>query len=125
MATRTFDVLAVHRVIATLQDIQNQPCRFMTALCPDRCGHASDVARFQVLDYEHYEKPGQYGDEKQTMIHVNLKLDAEEDKQDPAIIAQIRSFAPGTKVKLFYEHIYVTLDGSKFPERPVRSIEPI
>ncbi|KAH7824557.1 putative Tvp14 [Monocercomonoides exilis] len=125
METRTFDVLSVHRVKATFQGIKHQPCRFMTSLCPDRCGHATDIGLFKVDEYEHYEKLGEYGDEEQTMIYVSLKADADEDKQDPAIIAQIRTLTPGQKVKLLYEHIYVTQGGSKFPERPVRMIEPI
>jgi hypothetical protein len=99
----------------------------MTSLCPDRCHHAHDAATFKILNYETYDKPGKYGDDKQDTVRVSLSEDPEgpqSDKQDPQIIAKIKSLSPGQKVKMFWEHIYVTDEtNSKWPERPIRSVE--
>jgi hypothetical protein len=125
----TFIVLSAHHVIAQFVGIRHFPCRFMTSLCPDRCNHAYDGAEFKVLRYESFEKPGKEGDEKQSSIVARLDSNQESstDYQTPEISAQIRTLSRGQKVKLFYEHIYVTdgETGSKYPQRPIRSIEPI
>ncbi|KAK2944033.1 putative flp protein [Blattamonas nauphoetae] len=120
--TRTFETLATHKFKATFRGIQHQPCRHMTSLCPDRCNHAMDVGLFDVTEYEEYTKPGQYGDEQTKVYHLPIsgKISPE---QNPAIVDQVRSLQPGQAVRVCYDHIYVTQDGSKFPERPCRSIE--
>jgi hypothetical protein len=121
----TFQVLATHKTIAEFTGIQHFPCRHMTSLCPDRCTHAHDAAVFNIVEYESYEKPGQYGDEKQSVYRVRLDNNGTTDKQDPALIAVIKDLAPGQRVRLSWEHIYVSDNGSKYPERPLRSIEKL
>lgn len=120
---RTFDVYAKHQVIAIFDGIQHHPCRFRTALCPDRCGHARDVAHFNVVEYEKYEKLNEYGDDKQEVIFCDLNPNAEEDRQTPEIIAAIKALKKGQKVRLTCEHIYVNTGTAQFPERPIRSVE--
>jgi hypothetical protein len=59
---------------------------------------------------------------------MNLSPDSKgSEKQDPAQVAIAKTLKPGQKVKLYWEHIYVTdgETGSKWPERPARSIEPV
>jgi hypothetical protein len=124
----TFEVLSVHRTIAEYVGIVHMPCRFRTSDCPDRCGHAFDAAEFKILSYEEYEKKGEYGDEKRTKFHARLDAtDASRtDYQDPKFTEVIKTFSPGQKVKLSWDHIYVTdSTGSKRPERPIRALEPI
>lgn len=124
--SRSFEVLAVHKTIATFEGIQHHPCRFRTALCPDRCGHAKDVAVFKINEYTEYEKPGKYGDDKQDTWYVGLKEeDDDEGPQTKEVIEKIRALKPGQKVKLCWDHIYVTDENGQHPERPVKVIEPI
>jgi hypothetical protein len=122
----SFDVLASHKATAEFIGTERIPCRFMTSLCPDRCNHAHDAARFKILTYEEYEKRGEYGDDKMETLQVSLAEDtgcSNTDKQDLQIIAKIKTLSPGQKVKLFWEHIYVTDEtNSKYPQRPVRSV---
>ena len=49
------DLLASNTVTAQFLGMQERPCYFRTALCPDRCDHASKVAQFRVLPNESYE----------------------------------------------------------------------
>jgi hypothetical protein len=125
----THVVLSLHRVTAEYIGTRHVACRFMTSLCPDRCNHSFDTAEFKVLSYESFERPGKEGDEKQTSVYARLDSNPQErtDYQTPEIAAKIKTLSPGQKVKLFYEHIYVTdgETGSKWPERPIRSIEPL
>jgi hypothetical protein len=125
--TTTFEVLAKHQATAEYTGVAHFPCRHMTSLCPDRCTHAQDAAEFKILEYEVYEKLGQYGDDKQTVFRTRVDQNAPRERQEQAIVDQIRALAPGQKVRIAWEHIYVT-DGetnSKWPERPVRSIEKL
>jgi hypothetical protein len=123
----TFEVLSVHDTLTEYVGVVHVPCRHLTSLCPNRCNHAFDCAEFKILSYDHYEKSGKYGDDEQTAFHA--RLDSNEasrtDYQDPKFTSMIRKLVPGQKVKLSWEHIYVrdSTTGSKWPERPIRSIE--
>jgi hypothetical protein len=126
---RSFEVLTKNKTTAEFIGIQHVPCRLIGPLCPNRCHHPHDAARFKILSYERYEKPGKYGDEKLDIFQVNLTEDPQApqmDRQDSKIIAQIKTLSPGQKVKLYWEHIYVTDEtNSKYPERPIRTLECI
>lgn len=121
----TFEVLATHQAIAEFVGTQHFPCRHMTSLCPDKCTHAHDAAVFNIVEYEIYEKPGKYGDEKQSIYRVRLDNNGPTDKQEPELLAAIKELIPGQRVRLRWDHIYVTQNGSKFPERPLRSVEKL
>jgi hypothetical protein len=120
-------VLTTNKVIAEFTGVTHFPCRLMTALCPNECNHAQDAAEFKILEWEVYEKPGKYGDDKKPVFRVRVDQKGNNDKQDPAVIETIKSLTPGQKVKLFWEHVYVTetSTGSKWPARFVRSIEVV
>ncbi|OHS98001.1 Tvp14 [Tritrichomonas foetus] len=94
----------------------------MTSLCPDRCGHAKDTAVFKTVEYEDFQKNSQYG-EKQDVYHADMNPNANTDKQEERFIELIKSLQPGQKVRLHWDHIYVTNQGSKYPERPIRELE--
>ena len=123
--TQNFEVLSTHKCKATYTGIEHIPCMFRTALCPDRCGHARDCAKFHVDEYVEYELKGKYGDEKQEDVLFNINPRAEEDPQDPQIIEKIKALKPGDHVLLYWEHIYANHNGMHTPERPIRSIEKI
>jgi hypothetical protein len=124
----TFDVLAKNKATAEFVGIEKLPCRHRTADCTDHCHHSQDSAKFKIVTYEEYEQVAKTGDGKKDELIVGLSEDPESPKsnrQEPAIIAAIKALTPGQKVRITWEHIYVSEDGSKFPQRPVRAIEPI
>lgn len=121
----TFELLALHRTVATFLRIEHKPCMFRTALCPDRCGHAKDVAIFQIDEYTEYEKPGQYGEEKQDKFYASLKENDDDGSQPKEFVEKIKSLQPGQKVRLGWDHIYVTDENGQHPERPIRVLEVI
>jgi hypothetical protein len=122
-----YAVLTTNEVIAEFTGIKHFPCRHITSLCPDRCNHAQDAAEFKILEWQEYNKPGQYGDDKKDVFRARIDQNAPSEKQDPAVVEIIKTLTPGEKVKIFWEHIYVTdpETNSKWPERPIRSIEKI
>ena len=122
MQNLPYDTLATNSTIAIFEGINKRPCMFRTALCPDRCGHSQETAKFKILEYLDYSKPGEYGDEKQDFFFANLNINAEEDRQKKEFIDFIKTLKVGDKVKLNWDHIYVDNNGSRYPERPIRSI---
>ena len=122
MENLPYDTLAKNSTIAVFEGISKRPCMFRTALCPDRCGHSKEIARFKILQYLEYTKQGEYGDEKQEYFYANMNINSEEDKQKKEFIEFIRGLKEGDKVKLNWDHIYVNNNGSRYPERPIRSI---
>ena len=82
--------------------------------------HAIEQMHTQV-EYEAYEKPGQYGDAQQT---VQRFTDLEGDHA--ATVAKLNK---GDKVKLEWDHNYVTRTEnggeSKYPERVITLLEPV
>jgi hypothetical protein len=122
-----YDVLATNKVIAEFTGVKHFPCRHKTSLCPDQCNHGQDAAEFKILEWQEYEKLGKYGDDKKDVFRARIDQNGPNDKQDPAIVETIKTLTPGQKVKIFWEHIYVTdpETNSKWPERPIRSIEKI
>jgi hypothetical protein len=122
--SRTFEVLSTHLIIAEFLGIKHFPCRHLTSLCPDRCNHAQDVATFKVISYLKYEALGRWATEQEDVFHARIDQKVPVEAQDPQIIDTIKTLTPGQKVKLYWEQIYVTEEGSKWPERPIRSLEP-
>ena len=120
---KSYTVLSSHSTIARFEGIIHRPCMFRTALCPDRCGHARDLARFTIIKYLNYEKKDKYGDEQGTEFYANINPNADEDKQSVEFIDIIKDLKQGDQVRLDWEHIYVDGDHAKYPERPIRLLE--
>ena len=118
------DLLASNTVVAKYLQTVEQPCRFMTALCPDRCDHATRLAQFEVLANEHYEHPGKYGDEKMEPGSVAM-VDVKKEVlgQSPEVAKIISGLHPGDKVRLTIRHYYVQQGQGQFPVRPVVSLQ--
>ena len=117
-------LLASHKTLATFGQLVDQPCMFRTSLCPHQCGHGGQVAIFDVDEYVAYDKPGQYGDAQQQKHHIKLSGEPED------VQATIRGLEPGTKVRLDWDHVYITRTEpgggqSKYPERPTRRVERV
>lgn len=117
-------LLAFNRVLATFEGIEHKPCMFLTALCPDKCQHARDVAKFKVVRYLDYGSFGQYGDAPQDIFYVSMKEDDREDPQAPAVLAAIRGLKQGDGVELSWAHLYVTHEGLSSPQRRVLGVAP-
>lgn len=124
-ADATYDVLAIHKTKATFQGVQDHVCKGLTAACPHDCGHSGSLAVFRIDAYSAYEKPGEYGDEKQTTFQFLVVDNRKNRKVSAELAATIETLAPGDKVALEWEHRYMNRDGSRWPERPVTKLEKL
>ena len=118
------ELLATNTVVAEYEGTHYQPCRHMTALCPDRCDHATVLAHFKVEKNLYYEKKGEYGDEElrpgqRTYVDVMHEVPG----QDKEVVRFISQLKPGQKVCVTINHYYVQQGQSQFPVRPVVKIE--
>ncbi len=118
------ELLSDHVIEAELVKIEKRPCMFRTALCPDRCDHPKHLAFFKVTKYRKYDKPGQYGDEEQEMLIVDVDPRHKPIQQPDDIIGKITALKPGDKALIHWSHYYIKDDHGAYPERPVMSIEP-
>lgn len=117
------ETLSVHRTLARYEGTVDQPCRFLTSACPDRCDHGGKYATFAIVEYTGYEKPGQYGDPRQERFSVRVAhKDGTPDAAVPEALRKvIGELQKGQVVGLDWAHVYVTDpdSGSKWPERIV------
>lgn len=117
------ETLSRHETIAIFNGKSDYTCRGLTALCPDQCGHSGIMASFSIVEYLAYEKPGQYGDPKQSNFQFLAKTSDGELKVRASIYRQVEYLNPGDTVYLNYRHDYITTKGgSKFPERTVTKL---
>ncbi len=119
-------MLATNTVVARYEGTHFHPCRHMTALCPDRCDHATSLAHFRVLRNEHYQKTGKYGDDElkegdTAMVDVLRDVPG----QDASVAQFISHLKPGDTVRFTLNHYYVQQNQGFFPVRPVVSIEKL
>jgi len=129
--TVTNERYATFLTVATFEGVEFRPCRLMTSLCPDRCGHAGNVATFSIDNYIAYGKYNEYGDGKDGRFLV--KIDGGENTApliDKVNYAKIKELKKGSKVLLSWNHLYVTKTeeggfSSKYPERPINFVLPI
>lgn len=124
-AADKYDVLAVHKTMATFTGTREHRCMGRTSLCPDRCGDSGTLAVFKIDAYTLYEKKGEYGDEKQTTFEFLTENNMKKAKVAPEVLAKIKTLKAGDKVVLEWEHRYMNRDGSRWPERPVVKLEKI
>ncbi len=116
------DLLSSHDTVARFTGLKDHQCMGLTALCPDRCGESGKLATFAIVKYLAYQKPGEYGDPKQEQFMVLIEDNMKNPKVPKAIRDAILALKPGDLVRLQWNHDYVTQDGSKFPERPIRKL---
>ncbi len=101
------------------------PCHFRTALCPDRCGHATRVAEFEVLRNEFYLRGGEYGDAP-AAVGSTLVADVKNpvEGQTSEMVDKMLALKPGDVLFLTQCHYYVEKDGNHYPVRPVTKLTP-
>ncbi len=117
------ELLSSHSTVAKFIGIKDHECLGKTSLCPDRCGHSGKLATFEIIEYLDYQKTGEYGDPKQTIFQVLIRDNLGKAKIPAEILSIIESLKANTKVKLSWNHDYVTRDKTSSPERPITKIE--
>ena len=122
---RKEQILAIQEVIATYEGTRHIPCMFRTALCPDHCDHAKDVAVFKIKEYTKYEKLNKYGDDKTDEFLWDLKVQSDNNKLHPEYLKIVKTLKPGQNVRIHWTHFYITNDGASYPERSVTYFEII
>lgn len=118
------ELLASNTVVAQYVSTDARPCYGRTSLCPDRCGHAVQLAKFRVLMNEAYEQPGKYGDDKAVAGNL-LLVDASSDipGQDVEMLKKLAELKPGQVVRITQKHYYAEVSGVHTPIRPVTQLE--
>lgn len=120
-------LLASNTVLAHYLDVMELPCRHLTADCPDKCNHATRVARFRVLRSLNYTKAGEYSDERiapGSILMVDIK-NPTPGQDDKAIFDLIGSLRAGDTVRLTQEHRYGQIGDCVMPFRPITAAEKI
>ena len=120
-------VLASNSFEAAYLGLMELPCRGMTADCPDKCGHATKVARFRVIRNVDYAQNSEYGDEKVapgSIVMVDVKKPTP-GQDDAAIFELIDKLEHGNKVIMTQEHCYGEIGNLMTPFRPVTKLEII
>lgn len=121
------ELLAENTVVAQYLDLQELPCRGMTADCPDKCDHGTKVARFRVLKNEAYQQFGKYGDAQiapASILMVDVKKTTP-GQDDAAVFELIDSLKAGDKVRLTQKHYYGQVGNVVTPFRPVTEIKKV
>lgn len=115
------EVLSTHKTQARYDGLRLEPCRFMTAQCPNECDHGGFYASFTVLAYHDYTSPSTYGDEPQQTFAVRMSLRNGQPAPETPLPLQkvIESLHEGDTVELDWTHVYVSDDSGKHPERIV------
>jgi hypothetical protein len=119
------ELLAEHETLAVFDGVKFRPCRALTSLCPDRCGHAGDFAQFTIRKYLKYAKHGEYGDPEQKTFSVQVGDSTRKAIGDPTIRRRIMELEPGELVLLSWRHEYITREDASFPTRPIGELKKI
>ncbi|MBE6401405.1 MAG: hypothetical protein E7037_05185 [Verrucomicrobia bacterium] len=122
-ASGKIEVLSRHDTNAVFQGARRHVCMGRSMLCPDRCGHSGTLAVFKIENYNKYEQFGKYGDPQTDEFIFMLKSTTGESDVPPALAEKIAALKPGDKVRLVWEHVYVSDENGARPERPVRVLE--
>ena len=111
------DILSTHSTHAVYEGVRHLPCLHKTSLCPDKCGHAKDVAIFRIVDYIAYSKTNpHHGDPQTTQFMMPL---IEGNEVDATVLAFAKALKAGDTVRLDWNHEYVKEDGASYPRRRV------
>ncbi len=113
------NTLSRHELLAQFVEIRHQPCLFKTSLCPDRCGHACDVAVLKTVGYFAWEKFSKYGEDPQGTFYYKVSPAKTNEATDEKIQNQLKGLQPGQWVKLEWEHQYLVNDHGSYPARPI------
>lgn len=116
------DVLSSHETDAVYEGVRRLPCLHRTSLCPDRCGHARDVAVFRIAAYRKYDKVNpHHGDPQAAEFLMPLTVGEEVSAEQVGFAKGLRA---GDAVRLDWAHEYVRRDGASYPRRRVVRLAP-
>lgn len=116
----TYEMLSTHDVNAIYTGIETIPCRFRTALCPNRCGHGGEMANFEVTRYRMLRTSTQISDTQRKTIMVSV------GEMAPELKELIKRLPAGTPVRVVYQGIYVrTKEGSRYPAWAIVRLEQL
>jgi len=116
-AAAKVDVLSTHQTDAVYEGVRHLPCLHRTALCPDKCGHARDVAVFRITHYRSYVKNNpNHGDPQAPEFLLPLRQD---ESVSADILSTARDLKVGEAVKLDWVHEYVQGESMSYPRRRV------
>jgi hypothetical protein len=118
-------LLSRHDTVAEFAGTRQHRCMGLTTLCPDRCGHSGTMATFKIRHYLDYQKPGEYGDPRQEEYLVLVSDNTGKAKIPQATAAAIQALQQGDRVRLVWQHDYVTNDGGSYPERTIIGLETL
>ena len=116
---RSFELLSRHDTNAVFTGTREHTCMGRSMLCPDRCGHSGTIAVFKIESYNEYSNPGKYGDPMADEFVCMLKPGGSNEVSKETV-EKIYNLKPGDKVRLIWDHIYVSDGSGAFPERPIR-----
>ena len=113
--------LAEHQTIARLEQFVEEPCRHLTAQCPDACDHGGTYAIFKIERYEAYTQFTQDGEARQETFALRTRLRNGEPAPEtpPALVRTLHALRPGAKVQLHWIHFYHITERGNTPERIV------
>jgi len=117
-------LLSLHDTLATFRELKPYRCMGRTALCPDECGHSGSLAIFDIIRYNDYQKPGEYGDPKTETFQILVMDNHGNAKIDKDILKTINDLNEGDTVTLKWRHDYVTRDNASFPVRTITELTP-
>ena len=129
-AAPDLDVLAEHQTIARYSGAPYSVCRGLTGACPENCGNSGEFATFAIVDYLHYDKPGQYGDDRQTSRRVQIsdfhRRPLGADKLPSGLGEVIASLDENDLVYLAWNHLYGEISpGVTAPIRPILELRKV
>ncbi|KAI9008533.1 hypothetical protein DFJ74DRAFT_711640 [Hyaloraphidium curvatum] len=103
---------AEHDTISVFQGLKTLPCRFRTALCPDKCGHSKESALFEVKSYNN-----EVADHDTRVGFASADIDA-------ASLDVIKGLKEGDEVHLVWKHEKVERPGYSGGERTLTKVAP-
>jgi hypothetical protein len=118
-------LLSRHDTVAEFAGTRQHRCMGLTTLCPDRCGHSGTMAMFKIRHYLDYQKPGEYGDPQQEEYLVLVSDNTGKTKIPQATADAIRALQQGDRVRLIWQHDYVTDDNGSYPVRTIIGLEKL
>lgn len=117
------ELLSSHDTKARFTGLKDHRCMGLTSRCPDQCGHSGKLASFEIIEYNNFKKPGEWGDPKQELFQVLIEDNKKNIKVPIAIHAAILALKPEDLVHLKWNHDYVTRDGTSSPDRVITLLE--
>lgn len=116
------ETMFIYASTATFAGSRHQPCRFMTAQCPNDCGHATTVYQFSLEALTVTGNPDSKNAKWVTPVAEGTDLlVGEADFHEWLSVA--KGLSEGNKVQLEWKHDYVTVGGSSGPDRPVTKLD--